>query len=110
MNPGSANLPVVYRLAVGASMILGASWLAYLVYLISAPITRQSVYMGPITFYAGALMAISGAVMLVIIGGIAILARAHQTMAKRAALWGAGALLIGCLVFAVTRPLIDRAV
>jgi hypothetical protein len=110
MNPGSVDLPLAYRLAVGASTVLGASWLAYLVYLHTTVVTQQSVYMGSITFYAGVLMAVSGLATVVIIGGIAVLARTHQPIARRAALWGLGALLVAALVFIITRPLIDRAV
>lgn len=110
MNPVSADLPLAYRLAVGASAMLGASWLVYLLYLSTTTITRQSVYMGPITFYAGVLMAITGLAMAVVIGCLAVLARAHRPLVGRAMLWGLGSVLVAGLVFAATRPLIDRAV
>lgn len=110
MKPGSVDLPLAYRLATGASMVLGASWLAYLVYLHTTAVTRQSVYMGPITFYAGMLMAVSGLAVLVLIGSIGALARTHRPLIKRAACWGLGAMLVAVLVFATTRPLIDRAI
>ncbi len=110
MNPVSADLPLAYRLAVGASAMLGASWLAYLAYLSATTITRQSVYMGSITFYAGVLMAISGLAMLMIIGCMAALVRAHRPLVRRATLWGLGAVLVAGLVFAATRSLIDHAV
>lgn len=110
MKPGSVDLPLAYRLATGASMVLGASWLAYLAYLHTTAVTRQSVYMGQITFYAGVLMAVSGLALLVLIGSIGVLARTHRPLIRRAVCWGLGAVLIAVLVFAATRSLIDHAV
>lgn len=50
MIPAYVDMPLAYRLAIGASVTLGGSWLCYLTYLGETSITKQSVYIGAITF------------------------------------------------------------
>lgn len=109
MTQASAEKSMAYRLAIGASVVLSGSWLSYLAYLGGATITKQSVYMGEITFYAALLLAVTGIALGVLIGSVGYLARTRHRLAKTAAFWAAGAMLVVVAVFFVTRPIISNA-
>lgn len=109
MTPAYANKPVAYWLALAASITLGCSWLGYLAYLSGTAITKQSVYMGAITFYAAVLLAVSGISFCVLTGSVGYLARTRHHLSKSAALWGALAISVAAIVFVITRPLINSA-
>lgn len=109
MTQASADKPIAYRLAVGASVALSLSWLVYLAYLSGTVVTKQSVYMGAITFYAALLLAVSALLTGLLIGAIGYLAKLRHQLAKPAAIWGASALMVVLLVFAITRPMINNA-
>lgn len=109
MNQAFANKPASYRVAIAASMALSASWLAYLAYLSAATVTKQSVYMGPITFYAALLLVVSGLSVAVLVCAVAYLMRIRHQLAMRAAIWGLSALLVVAVIFAITRPIISSA-
>lgn len=104
-----AEKSVAYRLAVGASLAIGGSWVLYFVYLSATSITRQSVYMGAITFYAALLLAVTALALSLLIFSVAHLARTGNRKARPAALWGAGSLLMALAIFAITRHLINAA-
>lgn len=104
-----AKKPIAYWLALAASATLGGSWLSYLAYLSGATITKQSVYMGAITFYAAVLLAVSGISLAVLAGSVGYLARMRHHLSKKAALCGALAIAVAIIVFAITRPLINSA-
>jgi hypothetical protein len=109
MNQAFADKPASYRAAIAASLVLGASWLAYLAYLSAVTVTKQSVYMGPITFYAALLLAVSGLSVAVHVCTVAYLVRIRHQLAKRAAIWGLSALLVAVAIFAITRTIINGA-
>lgn len=101
--------PIAYRLAVAASATLGSSWVSYLAYLGGATITKQSVYLGAITFYAALLLAVTCIALVVLVFSVGYLARTRHHRAKAAALWGALAISMAIILFVVTRPLINGA-
>lgn len=109
MTQAYAKKPITYWLALAASATLGGSWLSYLAYLSSITITKQSVYMGAITFYAAVLLAVSGFSLLVLAGSVGHLARMHRRLSKTAALWGGFAIVVAVIVFVITRPLVNGA-
>lgn len=109
MNQVFANKPVAYRIAIGASVTLGVSWLSYLGYLSITEITKQSVYMGPITFYAALLLAVSGLSATSLLCSVGYLAHIRNRLAKRAAIWGLGSIFVVVVIFSITRPLINGA-
>lgn len=109
MNQAYAKKPIAYWLALAASATLGSSWLSYLAYLSSITITKQSVYMGAITFYAAVLLAVSGFSLVVLASSVGYLARMHRHLSKTAALCGGLAIVVAVIVFAITRPLINSA-
>jgi len=109
MSQAYAKRPIAYWLAVGASGTLGGSWLCYLAYLSGTAITKQSVYMGAITFYAALLLALTCISFGVLVCSVGYLARMRHQLAKSAALWGTTSILVAVIVFAITRPLISSA-
>lgn len=109
MSPAYADKPLAYRLAIGASVTLGGSWLCYLTYLGETSITKQSVYMGAITFYAALLLAVTCIAFGVLICAVGYLVRTRHQLSKSAALWGACSILVVLAVFAITRPMIGSA-
>lgn len=109
MQQACAENSFAYRLAAGASIVLGASWLLYLACLMSMPITKQSVFMGPITVYTAILMLITGFSVCVLLGALARLAWVRSRMVKKALAWCGGAVLIVIAVWAITGPMIDSA-
>jgi hypothetical protein len=109
MSQAYAKKPITYWLAVGASCTLGGSWLCYLVYLSGTTITKQSVYMGAITFYAALLLALTGISFGILVCSVGYLARMRHQLSKTAALWGTASIVVAVIVFAITRPLISNA-
>jgi hypothetical protein len=110
MNPAYVNKPFSYRLAIGSSLGLIASWLSYLAYLNTTTITKQSVYMGPITFYAALLLAISGLSVTMLMCSVGHLLHIHHPQARRATIWGLSALVVAAAIFAITRPMVNGAI
>jgi hypothetical protein len=110
MTQACAKKPIAYRLAIGASVVQSGCWLSYLAYLGGTTITKQSVYMGAITFYAALLLAVTGITLGVLICSIWYLARTRHQLAKPAALWGACSIVVAVAVFALTRPIINSAI
>jgi hypothetical protein len=53
------------KLSIAASALLVVLWLVYLGYLLSTSVTKQSVYVGSITFWTGALFAACGVLAVV---------------------------------------------
>ncbi|MBH1987226.1 MAG: hypothetical protein I8H76_07880 [Burkholderiales bacterium] len=109
MTQAYAKKPIAYWLALAASATLGGSWLGYLAYLSGATITKQSVYMGAITFYAAVLLALSGLSLVVLAGSVGYLARNRHHQTKSAIFLGALAIVTSVIVFVITRPLISNA-
>lgn len=109
MQQAFAEKSIAYRLATGASIALGTSWLLYLACLMNVPITKQSVFMGPITVYTAILLLITGFSVCVLLGALARLAWVRSHMAKKALAWSGGAILIVIAVWAITGPMIDSA-
>ncbi|OGB03663.1 MAG: hypothetical protein A3G29_05920 [Burkholderiales bacterium RIFCSPLOWO2_12_FULL_64_99] len=109
MIPAYVDMPLAYRLAIGASVTLGGSWLCYLTYLGETSITKQSVYIGAITFYAALLSAVTCIAFGVLICAVGYLVRTRHQLSKSAALWGACSILVVLAVFAITRPMIGSA-
>ena len=100
---------VAYCMSVGMSVVFGGSWLFYPVYLLGSTVTKQSVYMGAITAYAGLLLSVSGIALGVLLTAIARLIRTRNQLAQRAAVWGYAAMLVAVVVFIITRPIINAA-
>lgn len=109
MTQAYAKKPIAYWLALAASATLGGSWLGYLAYLSAATITKQSVYMGAITFYAAVLLAVSSVSLVVLAGSVGYLARTRHHLWRSAFLGGALAIAAAVIVFVITRPLINSA-
>lgn len=109
MTQACAEKPLAYRFALAASVTLAASWLSYFIYLNGVSITKQSVHMGPITFYAAVLLAVSSVSLGVLAASLGLLARRRHRLSKRAAMWGVLAVTLAILVFVFTRPLINAA-
>jgi hypothetical protein len=110
MNPASVKKPFSYRLAIGSSLGLIASWLSYLAYLSTTTITKQSVYMGPITFYAALLLAVSGLSATALTFSVGHLLYINHPKVKRASIWGLSALSVAAAIFAITRPMVNGAI
>jgi hypothetical protein len=110
MNPASVKKPFSYRLAIGSSLGLIASWLSYLAYLSTTTITKQSVHMGPITFYAALLLAASGLAAVLLTCSVGYLLCFQHQLARRAAIWGLTSLIVTAAIFAITRPMINSAI
>jgi hypothetical protein len=104
-----AKKPIAYWLALAASATLGGSWLGYFAYLSAVTITKQSVYMGAITFYAAVLLAVSSVSLAILAGSVGLLARSRHHQTKSAIFWGALAIATSVIVFVITRPLISNA-
>lgn len=108
--PGSGEKPGAYWVSTSASAVLAGSWLLYWAYLLRTPITKQSVFMGEITFYAAMLLAVSGLAVAAMAGSTAYLAATRCPPWRWAAAWAAASLVIVALAYAATRTLISSAI
>lgn len=95
--------------ALGSSAILSASWVVYWLYLLNTEITRQSVYLGEITFYSAMLLAVSCCSVVTMGISLGVMSMTRGAMLKQALLWAIVSLSLAVLMFMVTRGLIAGA-
>jgi hypothetical protein len=101
---------VAYWVATGSSATLGGSWAAYLVYMCATEVTKQSVFMGPITAYTGLVLGISFLAILFGVPALVTLAFKRNPLTKRAAVWAGLSLMVMVMVFFITREITDGAI
>ena len=96
-------------IARSSSVVLSAGWISYWLYLLNTGISKQSVLMGEITFYAAVLLTVTCLSVTSMGLCLGFMAATHSRLLRSASLWALGSLFIACLVFVSTRALIERA-
>lgn len=107
--PDCAEKTAAYWVATSSSAVLAGSWLAYGLYLMTTSVTKQSVYMGEITFYAAILLAVTCFSVAATAGAVGYLVVTRRALWRRASLWALGSLALAAWAFWFTRSLIAAA-
>lgn len=110
MTPDSAKKLWADRLVEASSALLAASWVAYLAYISVTHIDKQSVYLGPITFFSAILFAITVVSLLVLLSAWgSLIYRRHSTW-RRSTYLLVGVVVWILAVHQLTEAMIRRAI
>lgn len=107
MLPASADR--VEAVSRGLDVVLILVWVAHFVALLWLPITKQSVYMGPLVVWAAVALAVSALLILGNLGMIAWLYIRRRPHAHRATLLFLGAIAISVLLVAARGQIVHQA-